>query len=257
MIDSYENFKKEVLRITGIDLDSYKENQMKRRIDSLISRNKVSDYHSYIDIIKYDKDKYEEFVSYLTINVSEFWRNADQWKVLETKILPLLMCSEGIKIWSAACSTGDEPYSVVMLLSDYYPMSKIRIYATDIDKQILAKAKSGVYSASSLKGLPDKYRRKFFSQLADGAYEICEEVKRCVTFKEHDLLKSPYPTGYDLIICRNVLIYFTDDAKNKIFRKFNESLRKDGILFLGSTEQILYPKEFGFVPISSFFYKKL
>ena len=156
MIDSYEWFKQEVFRITSIDLNSYKENQMKRRIDSLISRNKANDYHSYIEIIKKDREKLEEFVSYLTINVSEFWRNIEQWNVLEKTVLPMILKDDNLKVWSAACSTGDEPYSMVMLLSDYMPLSKVRIFATDIDKQILIKAKAGIYSASSIDSLNPK-----------------------------------------------------------------------------------------------------
>ena len=257
MADNYDDFKKAVLRLTGIDLNAYKENQMKRRIDSLITRNRISGYSEYVSLIRLDKAKLDEFVGYITINVSEFWRNAEQWTVLENKILPMILKNDGIRVWSAACSTGDEPYSLVMLLADHLPLSKIKVTATDIDKQVLIKAKAGIYAEKSLKGLPAKYRNKYFVRKNESSFEIAEEVKRCVTFREHDLLSSVYPSCFDLILCRNVLIYFTDEAKNSVFRRFSKSLNDGGILFLGSTEQILYPKDVGFVPISSFFYKKL
>ncbi|MBR4343844.1 MAG: protein-glutamate O-methyltransferase CheR [Lachnospiraceae bacterium] len=257
MTDNYEVFKKQILSLTGIDLNSYKENQMKRRIDSLILRNKVSTYSDYISIIRNDRDKFEEFVTYLTINVSEFWRNPDQWDILEKQIIPNLTGLGTVKIWSAACSTGDEPYSAAMLFNKYFPFDRIHITATDLDKQVLKKAKEGIYEEKSLKGLPIGFKHKFFRNISETSLQISDEVKRCVLFKEHNLLKDPYPDNFDLIMCRNVLIYFTDDAKNHIYEGFNRALKKGGYLFLGTTEQILKPAEFGFTSVSSFFYKKV
>ena len=144
----YEGFKSQVFSLTKIDLNAYKERQMKRRIDALISKNKFKGYDDYVVAIKTNKDLLEEFVNYLTINVSEFYRNAEQWRVLEAEILPELMKTSGknLKIWSAACSTGDEPYSLAMVLSKFVPLSHINILATDIDKQVLEKAKLGLYA---------------------------------------------------------------------------------------------------------------
>ena len=157
MINNYEEFKKYVFDLTSIDLNAYKEKQMKRRIDTLIARNKYNGYDSYSKAIKTDSKLLDEFVNYLTINVSEFYRNPALWQKLENIILPELISKFGtrLKIWSAACSTGDEPYSLAMVLAKKVPMRDIKIYATDIDDQVLEKAKDGVYSANSLKGLPD------------------------------------------------------------------------------------------------------
>ena len=256
MTDDYEYFKRQIQLMTGIDLSSYKENQMKRRLDSLLVRNKLKSYQDYVSVLRNDKAKLDEFISYMTINVSEFWRNGEQWDVLDLYILPKLLKPEGIKVWSAACSTGDEPYSLVMLLSKYLPLYKIKVLATDIDRQILQKAKEGIYTQRSLKGLPERYKGKYFTECSPGLAAISEDIKRCVTFKEHDLLKEPYPVGCDLILCRNVLIYFTNEAKERIYSNFNKSLNKGGVLFLGNTEQILNPAEHNFTLISSFFYKK-
>ncbi len=256
-MDNYESFKKDVLSLTGIDLNSYKEGQMKRRIDSLISRNKLTGYNSYVNIIRTNRDKFDEFVNYLTINVSEFWRNGEQWAILEKDVLPVITKSGSVKIWSAACSTGDEPYSLVMLLRKYLDFSRIKITASDLDKQVLAAAKTGIYMEKSLKGLPAEFRTKYFKQLPNGQFEVSADLKRCITFMEHNLLSNSYPSDFDMIVCRNVLIYFTDEAKEAIYRRFYKSLKANGILFLGSTEQILHPKDYGFEPISSFFYKKI
>ena len=258
MIDNYEDFKKQVFDLTKIDLNSYKERQMKRRIDALITKHKLASYSEFIRAIKQDKALFDEFVNYLTINVSEFYRNPDQWELLEKEILPSLFEKFGknLKIWSAACSTGDEPYSLVMLLSKYMPLNRIKIIATDIDKQVLAKAKLGLYNVKSLKALPDEFVKKYFREINEKTYQISDEIKACVEFREHNLLRDEYPSSCDLIICRNVLIYFTEEAKNEIYHKFNRALKKDGFLFVGSTEQIINPKVFGFTSYRSFFYVK-
>lgn len=259
MIKDYEDFKKFILQQTTIDLNAYKERQMKRRIDTLIARNKFKDYDSYCNAIKTDKDLMEEFVNYITINVSEFYRNPALWKTLEDVILPDLINKFGsnLKIWSAACSTGDEPYSLAMVLAKKVPLSKVHIYATDIDEQVLAKAKDGVYGANSLKGLPDEYKNKYFEKMGDRFYKISDEIKKCVEFKKANLLRDAYPTGMHLIVCRNVMIYFTEEAKEDIYKKFNNSLVKDGCLFVGNTEQIINYKELGYSFDKLFFYRKI
>ena len=260
MLDNYEGFKAEVLKLTKIDLSCYKERQMKRRIDSLITKRKITTYDEYVEAIKRDKEMLEEFVAYLTINVSECYRNPEQWKIMENEMLPYIFekfGSTNVKIWSAACSTGDEPYTLVMLLSKFIPMNRIKVIATDIDKQVLEKAQMGIYDEKSLKGLPKEYITKFFTKVGTKSYQISDEVKKCVEFKQHNLLKDAYPTNCDMIICRNVMIYFTEEAKDEIYKKFNASLKKDGILFVGSTEQIISPGDSGFATFKSFFYKKI
>lgn len=256
MTDSYESFKQQVLVLTGIDLSCYKEGQMKRRIDALITRNHCMSYSDYLVLIKRDKEKFEQFVNYLTINVSEFWRNPDQWNILEKDVVSQLVKRGSFRVWSAACSTGDEPYSLAMLFSKYIASSRVSITATDIDKQVLAQANIGIYHEKSLKGLPAELKSRYMVKISDDTYQVCNEIKRCVTFKEHNLLKDPYPTGCDLIVCRNVLIYFTEEAKDDIYRKFYRALNPGGVLFIGSTEQILYPDKFGLKSISSFFYMR-
>ena len=221
MVKDYEDFKKFVLGLTGIDLNAYKEKQMKRRIDTLIARNKHTGYDSYCNAIKNDAQMLDEFVNYLTINVSEFYRNPALWKKLDEIILPDLIKKFGprLKIWSAACSTGDEPYSLA-------------------------------------KGLPDEYKNKYFEKMGDKYYKISDEIKKCVEFKKSNLLKDSYPQSCHLIVCRNVLIYFTEDAKLEIYKKFNDSLVKGGCLFVGNTEQIINYKDLGYESSELFFYRK-
>ncbi len=254
----YEAFKQKIFQLTKIDLSSYKERQMKRRIDSLIGKYKIKSYDDYIAELKKNKEMLDEFITYLTINVSEFYRNPEQWKLLETEIMPYLFDKFGkdIHIWSAACSTGDEPYTLVMLLGKFVPLKQIHITATDLDKQVLGKAQLGIYDDKSLRGLPEEFKNKYFTKVSDKNYQITEEVKRCVTFKQADLLRDSYPSNMDMIVCRNVMIYFTEEAKSNIYKKFCQSLKKEGILFVGSTEQIIAPAEYGFTNFKSFFYMK-
>ena len=255
--DNYEKFKKDILALAKIDLNSYKEKQMRRRINTLITKNHIATYDEYVALIKRDKEKFEQFINFLTINVSEFYRNPDQWKILENEVFPKLIQKFGknLKIWSAACSTGDEPYSLAMAFSKHVPLSNIRILATDIDDQVISSAKTGLYSAKSVENVPADLKKKYFSQVGD-SYKIADEIKRCVTFKEHNLLKDVYPKDYDLILCRNVVIYFTDEAKDMIYKNFYNSLKPQGILFIGSTEQITTYRELGFERLSSFYFQK-
>ncbi len=258
MLYDYEYFKREILSLTTIDLNAYKEKQMKRRIDTLIAKHKITGYDKYVCALKNDKELFDEFVGYITINVSEFYRNPEQWKILETEIIPDLIQKFGknLKVWSAACSTGDEPYSLVMALSRHIPLNQIRVYATDLDKQVIEKARVGLYSAKSIQGVPREFREKYFTPVGP-SYRIDDGIKARVDFKTHDLLKDSYPTGCHLIVCRNVLIYFTEEAKNAIFRKFRNSLAQGACLFIGSTEQILEYKEMGYDRTHSFFYYRI
>ncbi len=252
----YEGFKIEIYKLTDINLSLYKEKQMKRRIDSLISKNGYKEYAEYVSALKKNNDLYNEFINYLTINVSEFFRNPEQWEILKKDIFPLLLKkSDKLKIWSAACSTGDEPYTLVMTLNEYLPLKDIRIIATDIDNDALEKAKMGAYSEKSIENLPKAYIDKYFVK-SKNTYIIKDEVRKQVEFKHHNLLKDEYPKECDLIVCRNVLIYFTDEGKNSIYIKFNKSLKKDGILFVGSTEQIIWSSRYNLNSFRTFFYQK-
>jgi chemotaxis protein methyltransferase CheR len=257
MLDNYEKFKKDVFALTTIDLNAYKEKQMRRRIDTLISKCKLDDYDEYVRLLKQDKEKFDQFVNFLTINVSEFYRNPEQWTFLDKEVFPELVKRFGsnLKIWSAACSTGDEPYSLVMALSKHVSLNQIKIVATDIDKQVLDKARMGLYNDKSIASVPDEFKKKYFTQVGN-SFKISDEIKKCVEFKEHNLLRDAYPMDCHLIVCRNVVIYFTEEAKNEIYKKFNNSLKQDGILFIGSTEQIMNYKELNYRRNQSFFFQK-
>lgn len=257
MAFDYEYFKREIMALTTIDLNSYKEKQMKRRIDTLISKHGINGYDQYVKALRDDRTYFEEFVNYITINVSEFYRNPEQWKILDEVVIPELIEKFGknLKVWSAACSTGDEPYSLVMALSKHIPLNQIKINATDLDKQVIAKAKVGLYTEKSIVAVPDDLKRRYFTKVGP-SYKISDEIKSRVEFQEHNLLKDTYLKDCNLIVCRNVLIYFTEEAKTEVYRKFCTSLAPGGLLFVGSTEQIINYKQIGYDRRNSFFYVK-
>jgi len=254
---AYENFTSKINEMYGIDLSLYKEAQMKRRLTSLRNKRNFRDFTSYYNAMTKDAKLLEELMDRITINVSEFYRNPQRWDILKDKVIPMLIGNKtDITIWSAACSTGDEPYSLAIMLKEHFSHIKARIIATDLDKNILTQAKRGVYNEQALKELPQEKKSKYFTY-KHNKYCINDELKNMVTFKQHNLLSDPYPKNVDLIVCRNVLIYFTDEAKQIIYQHFSDALKDNGILFVGSTEQIFNPQTYHLQLYDTFFYQKV
>lgn len=257
MNQDYQEFIINIKRKTGIDLSLYKETQMKRRLISLYEKKGYRSFGDFYSGINRDRELLNEFLDRMTINVSEFYRNAKRWEVLEKRILPgVLKQNRNLKIWSAACSTGEEPYTIAMILSKFMPLSQIKVSATDIDENALARARMGVYPERSLNEVPEPMKQKFFSR--EGSfYNISEDIKKTVLFKKQNLLADEFGGPYDLIVCRNVLIYFTEEAKDSLYHKFSGALKKGGIFFVGSTEQIFNPGRYHLESAETFFYRKL
>lgn len=253
----YKTFKNKVNSLIGLDLDCYKQKQMYRRLNSLLARLNIKNFNEYFNVIKSDKEKLEEFKNFVTINVTEFFRNPEKFDDLITKILPEIMKSSGrtIKIWSAGCSLGAEAYTTSIILREKFPLAKFTILATDIDEEIIKKAKAGIYSQNEIRNVSPEYKKKYFTETEAG-FKIDEKVKQNIIFKKNNLLKDPFENDFDLIMCRNVVIYFTEEAKSMLYKKFYNSLKTNGILFVGGTENILNSREIGFTTPHTFFYKK-
>lgn len=253
----YEQFVLKIKKRTNIDLQLYKEDQMKRRLTAFKTRKGFSTFDDLFVGMINNEFLFDEFLDHMTINVTEFFRNPMRWEILEKKIIPrLLSQSDVIHCWSAACSTGEEPYSAAMVLSSLNNVKDFRILATDINQKVLDKAKRGEYEESSLKNLSPAQIKSFFQDAGDH-FKVRDEIKRKVEFKKQDLLSEPFPGGFDLIICRNVLIYFTDEAKDDLFHKFSRSLNKGGYLFVGGAEQIFQPGKYQLKETETFFYMKV
>jgi len=255
-MDAYEKFQMDLKRKFDLDLTGYKRPQMERRINTLMRTLSIPDYDAFIQAMHSDRKLFERFIDHLTINVSEFFRNAPQWEVLQKKILPqLLSQSQNLRIWSAGCSTGEEPYTMAMILAEHVPRGQHSILATDFDDRVLKKAQEGVYLAKNTIGIPQNYLNKYFVQQGDN-YKVKDELKRYITFRRHNLLRDSFPDGLDLIICRNVVIYFTEESKSTLYRRFFNALRPGGVLFTGSTEQIIQAREIGYQSSEIFFYRR-
>ncbi len=254
----FSAFKSKVEHLINLDLTHYKSNQMERRINTLMNRNGIENLMVYYNLLKKDPDKLREFINMLTINVTEFFRNKEKFEELENDHLPqIIKNSTNIKVWSAGCSIGAEIYSLAMLFDKFGVLNKVDLVASDFDKEILNKAQSGIYAENELK-LLDKAYTKYFTPLdpEKKRFQISKKLIDSVRFERRDLLNSTFEKNFDLILCRNVVIYFTEEAKDELYAKFYNSLKPGGILFIGSTERINNYKDIGFDLTSSFFYKK-
>ncbi|MFZ5644582.1 MAG: CheR family methyltransferase [Bacillota bacterium] len=252
----FEDFKRKMLTSFRLDLNSYKETQLKRRLDGLLTRQKIKSYAELFQQLTTDRMAYQTFLDHLTINVSEFFRDPHRWVDLEKKVFSEILQTRGIiKIWSAACSIGAEPYSLAILLDELSPGKAHRLEATDIDKTILDTADVGKYTQDAVRNVSKERLAKYFNVLGN-SYLIKENIKKKVNFRRHDLLSDTYGNGYDLIVCRNVTIYFTREAQDKINKGFSQSLNPGGYLFIGGSEMIFNYQELGMEKVFPCFYRK-
>lgn len=255
--EEYELIKKKISQLTQIDLNNYKESQMMRRLDGFISRTRLQSVRQYCERLDRDAGEVVKLRNFLTINVSEFYRDHAHFETLRNVVLPeLLKNSPRLNIWSAGCSDGQEPYSVAVMLNELTPGVKHRILATDIDRESIKKAAAGgPYLLAETKNVPRPLLAKYFSVKDDG-YWVNERIRDRVSFSHNDLTRDTFPIGLDLIICRNVTIYFSNEAKSLLNSKFFNSLKENGILFIGATETMLNAHELGFNRWYSCFYRK-
>lgn len=252
----WSDFKRRLKGKTGIDLDLYKANQMQRRLTNLMVRNGKKSLVELYEYVEADKERFRSFIEYLTINVSEFFRTPDKFSELEARVIPeLLARSSRLNIWSAGCSIGAEPYSLAIILKEQTPMTRHRILATDLDVEILERAREGYYLDNEIKNIPPNRKNSYFSKRNDKWY-VSDEIKSRIEFKRHNLLLDKFENGFDLILCRNVVIYFTEEAKDMLYRNFFAALKPGGVLFVGGTEAVLNFRDMGYESYLPFFYRK-
>jgi chemotaxis protein methyltransferase CheR len=253
----YSYLKTRIKQLTGVDLDNYRERQMRRRLTSFISRTSAPSVVAYCRMVESDQTMLEDLRSFLTIKVSEFFRDPLPFEQLKTEILPqLLMDRTRLNIWSTGCSVGGEPYSIAIILEKLTPFAKHRIVASDIDVISLGRARAGgPYRSNEVRNVPTPLLREYFD-VVDDSYYVKDKLKQKVDFKKHDLLRDPYESGLDLIVCRNVTIYFTEEAKVRLNQQFCQSLSPGGILFVGGTEAIARARELGLTTLGHCFYRK-
>ncbi|MHB8992427.1 MAG: CheR family methyltransferase [Chloroflexota bacterium] len=253
---AYSFFQRRVQRLTGIDLGAYKSQQMRRRLGTLLARSKTATLFEYAKMLD-QPERLQEFLDFFTINVSEFFRIPDKFEYLASHVLPgLLSRTRELRVWSAGCSNGSEPYSLAILLEELAPMGRWSILATDVDRTTLARAQRGdKYAPADLRNVGERRLARFFERDENG-FRVKESLKQRVKFKAHDLLKDPFESGFHVILCRHVVIYFTEEAKDALYRRFADSMVDDGVLFVGGTEIIPRAKEIGFETMAVSFYRK-
>lgn len=255
--EDFARFIANIKRSTSIDLSQYKENQMRRRLTTLRLKYGYVTFADYFAALSNDAKLRNEFLDRMTINVSEFWRNQNRWLVLKDKFFPqMLKDSPRLQIWSAACSTGEEPYTLGMILDSLGVLERTSLMATDIDDGVLSKAKEGMFLERSLREVPAEFRSRYFTSI-DGAFKVSDRLMKAVKFQKQNLLLDKFGDKFDLIVCRNVMIYFTEEAKHELFNKFSRALKPGGLLFVGSTEQIFSPGQYGLESADTFFYRKI
>jgi len=193
----------------------------------------------YNNLLRQDPEEFERLLDRLTINVSHFFRDPATYKSVAQRVVPQLNGKSRIRIWSAGCANGEEPYSLAMLFKENLPSTaKIHILATDIDPTCLARAQAGSYKSHLLADVPFSMRRKYLKEEGD-VYTVTPEVKSLIEFRKHDLT-GPMPEGlFEVIVCRNVVIYFTRELQEHLFTEFHRLLAPDGFLILGKTEVLL------------------
>jgi chemotaxis protein methyltransferase CheR len=259
--ETFAHVKYSVKKILNIDLNYYKEEQVKRRLDSWLLRNNMPDWNVYFDKVTTNAVELSRFRDFLTINVTEFYRDPHHWKTLEEKVLPLLIKQANerkskLKLWSAGCSVGVEAYTLAMAMDKIAPHTACEIFASDMDRGALQKAKGrGPYTAEEIRNLSAEQKMKYMEE-TEGKFYFKDQYAHSIRFFEQDLLTDEFTGGFDLIVCRNVVIYFTREAKDMLYMKFRNSLQPGGILFVGGTELLPRPSEYGFVSHWMSFYTK-
>ncbi|MFW7377742.1 MAG: CheR family methyltransferase [Oligoflexus sp.] len=231
----------------GYDFSQYASSSLRRRLEGALARFKVESVADLIPLILRSKEIFQNFLSFFTVTTSEMFRDPPFYQALVAKVFPLLETYQNIKIWHAGCSTGEEVYSMAILLQEEGLLEHATIYATDINPIALDIARNGIYKISNMQTYTNNYQKAGrlgeFSSYYSANYGhamMNRELKRKVVFSEHNLATDSVFSEVDLIICRNVLIYFNRDLQNRVFQLFWESLSNQGHLCLGSKESLRF-----------------
>jgi chemotaxis protein methyltransferase CheR len=254
--DDYEQFCIAVQRLAKVDLLQYKRGQMERRIRTFVHKKGVPDLLAYVAKLKASPDELDEFLDRITINVSQLWRNPEQWTVVQRNLLPELAKAGKVKCWSAGSSYGAEAYTLAAIAHETIG-GKASITGTDIDSRMIARARLGRFSSDDARSAPRASLTRWFD--ADGDDWVAKrELKAITSFEQGDLLKMRLPrAGYDLVLCRNTVIYFNDAVRNELHERIAGALRPGGYFVIGSTERVAIARDIGLNPVRPFTYQKI
>jgi two-component system CheB/CheR fusion protein len=239
----------------GFDFSGYKRPTLERRIARRMDEVGVADHEAYVDYLEANPREFAELFNTILINVTRFFRDPDAWDYLREEIVPQLVDAvpdeEQIRVWSAGCASGEEPYTAAIVLLEVLGEEafkrRVKIYATDVDEEALAEARAAVYPPRAFEDLPDELVEKYFAPNGRG-FAFRPDLRRSVIFGRNELLQDAPISRIDLLICRNVLMYFRAEAQTRILSQFNFALRDRGFLFLGKSEMLVRHSEY-FTPI--------
>lgn len=243
----------------GFGCASYKEKCLRRRIAVRMRARGVHTYTDYAHILDNDATEYERLLDALTINVTKLFRNWEAYSALATQVVPTLWQRQtpAIRVWSAGCSSGDEPYSLAILFHHYAAtqgmlaqLDRVTVHGTDIDRKCLEAAERGEFDEGDFADTPDDLRSRYFTPAAP--FGVSSAIRKMVRFERRDLLADGAPPGkHDLIVCRNVLIYFDRETQERLFEGFYQALAPDGFLMLGKVETLLGHARTRFAPVDA------
>ncbi len=225
----------------SIQSENYKPDYLQRRIQSRMRIKKVESYAEYNSLLISDRTEQEALRNALTINVTKFWRDPEVFDLIKREIIPeIRRRKQKIRIWSAGCATGEEPYTLALMVHEariLYPDVQVTIFASDIDKEALKKAEAGLYQRKALENLSESQVRRHFDEQQDGTFRVKPHLRDFIKFSWHDLMSGTAVTQHlDIILCRNVTIYFTEKQKDELARIFAPALSQGGYYVMGKTE---------------------
>jgi chemotaxis methyl-accepting protein methylase len=234
-----------ISRTRGVSCESYKDKCLRRRIAVRMRARGVHTYDDYSRLLDADAHEYELLLDALTINVTKFYRNAETWEALGGPLAARWRARRGqLRIWSAGCASGEEPYTIAIMLAEVARvegqddwLGRARVDATDVDRLSLERTRLGQYPESAFTEMPVALRRRYLT--AEPPHEPVPAIRAVVHPFAHDLMREPAPhPPYDLITCRNVVIYFERQAQERLFRSFADALIPGGVLLLGKVETL-------------------
>jgi len=248
-LESFNRILENIYRERGVDFRQYRPRCLRRRILVAMHAHNLTRFADYLNVLKANPQEYEDLLNRITINVSEFLRNPETFKTVRELILPPIIEQKKktggkiVRIWSAGCATGEEPYSIAIMIKEMIAQGKedliVSIFATDIDDDALAKAAEGVYEQKAFRNLKAHQIKQFLESLPDARYRIKPELKEMIKFSHHNMISDLPLSRIDIVFCRNVVIYFNRELQRKVYQNFHKGLNKNGFLVAGKVETIM------------------
>lgn len=242
----FAELKSIIKRKIGFNCEDYKQPHLKRRLAVRLRATQSGSYKDYAKVLLKNTDEERYLKETLTVNVTELFRNPETYESVRKNVLPELIKSKGgnrfIKVWSAGCSNGEEPYSIAIMLNEYLGSSarkyNISIIGTDIDEDSLKKANMAIYQSRQLEKIGKERINRFFVK-KDNDFQVIDEIKKLVKVKRHDMISEPKLSGFDIIFCRNVTIYFEQKLQEVLYMNFYNALNEGGYFVMGKTETLV------------------